>query len=76
MRGCEKENFYILTCYDCERIATIFKHLNIYYSIFVDKFLVYHSLLIFAPGKSYTASSYRTPPGSEDSKGMRLSGAI
>ncbi len=34
MGAVEKENFYILTCYDCERIATIFKDLNIYYSIF------------------------------------------
>jgi hypothetical protein len=36
----------------------------------------YNYLIIFAAGKSYTASSCRTPPGSEDSKGMWLSGAI
>jgi len=30
----------------------------------------------FASGKSYTTSSCQTPPGSEDSKGRWLSGAI
>ncbi len=39
-------------------------------------FMHFSDFPIFAAGKSYTASSYRTPPGSEDSKGMRLSGAM
>ncbi len=59
--------FKILTCFYGKQKSFLFVGLL---------FQVYFSLLIFAAGKSYTTSSCRTPPGSEDSKGMWLSGAM